>query len=86
MSFITQAPVPQPEPAVRTDETKRALLKQRTEELVSPVIPLAEGATIDIFDLAVAIRAGLPAGLAADDFDGNDVTEVLAEILAPQGV
>lgn len=86
MSFVKLPPETEPVPAVRIDETKRNLLKAKVAALVAPALPLPESATIDVFDLAVAVRTGLPAGLYAGDFDGHDVEAILSEILTDREV
>jgi hypothetical protein len=81
-SFIVPDAV-QPVLAVRSDATKRALLKTKVDSLLSASdrTALRAGRVLDVFGLAVTVRAALPAGLLAADFDGVDIQAIVNELL-----
>jgi hypothetical protein len=70
---------PSPVPSVRTNQTKYKALNSTIKKLLTGVTATPE--QVDIFALSVAIRGALPSGLNADDFDGNDVAEIVQTLL-----
>jgi hypothetical protein len=91
MSIYITRPEPQenPIPAVRTDPAKRALLKAAVEVLLQPIADtkaaVEDGAKLDVFAMAVALKNQIKAGTLAlqyGDYDGTDITECISEILA----
>jgi hypothetical protein len=90
MSIFLTNPQPEetPVPAVRTDATKRALLKTAVEALLQPLADtktaVEGGAQVDIFAMAVALKDQVEAGtlsLQHGDYDGCDIAECVTEIL-----